>query len=318
MIEEPTVFVLGAGASAVYGFPTGGKLRDEIVQGLLSGRDLRGARVADLSRVLQELGHSKEQIGRFAERPRLSAHPSVDVFLEHNPDCLPLGKRAIAITLMRYEQESQLFRNGLHWYRYVRGRLGATGEEVAQSNVVFVTFNYDRSLEHFLFQAIRHAEQDMTDDKARAVLQEVPVLHVYGQLAKLPWQENADSSNSRAYSSDRNPETVAKAADGIVIMRERDQPSPGLVEARQRIRDAKWVVFLGFGYYEENLRRLGLDGCRDDVAVLGTTFGMGHGEYAQAHNLLEDLLPKGQDNVSAQCKPEDSILTFFRERTLLT
>jgi hypothetical protein len=57
MITRPTVFILGAGASLEYGFPTGRGLRDQIV------RELRGAK-GDLVRQLA--GVRRSEIEDFA------------------------------------------------------------------------------------------------------------------------------------------------------------------------------------------------------------------------------------------------------------
>jgi hypothetical protein len=122
MISKPTVFVLGAGASAPYGFPLGTALSDAIAVELLRDSDFRddllGANIN--VPILQQ----------FARALRASGRYSIDEYLQGHPEYRDLGKLAIARILIPAERDDRLdftadYRQWLpvgspdtRWYRY--------------------------------------------------------------------------------------------------------------------------------------------------------------------------------------------------------
>src|SRR6266550_5948463 len=193
MIKHQTVLVLGAGASVPYGFPAGRDLRDNIV-GELS--DV----TTNLFVVLRSAGFDDAQITRFREALQKSGQPSVDVFLEHrSPEFTSIGKVAIAASLIPYEDEARLWGGSHNWYEHVWKHLGPSlMDDVGQSRLSVTTFNYDRSLEHFLFSALRNSYNISTDDAARYLREVIRVVHVHGKLGELPFAR-ARPDVTRAY-----------------------------------------------------------------------------------------------------------------------
>lgn len=102
MIKRPTVFVLGAGASYPYGFPTGEGLVTEII-GLASKNRTLDAFLYN--------GCVDQDVKRFAVDLADSDALSVDAFLEHRPDFLKIGKLAVCLSLIPRERDSVLSRN---------------------------------------------------------------------------------------------------------------------------------------------------------------------------------------------------------------
>src|SRR4051794_13366991 len=99
MLKEKTVFVLGAGASVPFGFPSGAKLAELICNFFLDNSD----------RQIKIPGFTLAEIQTFARSLRLSSAYSVDRFLEHRPgDYVLLGKRVLAAILMAFENEPRL------------------------------------------------------------------------------------------------------------------------------------------------------------------------------------------------------------------
>ena len=87
MIRTPTVLVLGAGASMPYGFPSGQGLKENIIS---FGAEVH-KRIEHLPRCTQE------RFQEFQRELRYSSQSSVDAFLEHRPELVPLGKALIAL-----------------------------------------------------------------------------------------------------------------------------------------------------------------------------------------------------------------------------
>lgn len=96
MIWCKTVFVLGAGASYPYGFPTGEGLVNDIVA-LASEEQTRDDFLYN--------DCVDRDVLRFAKDLADSDTPSVDSFLEHRPDFLKIGKLAICLSLIPKERD---------------------------------------------------------------------------------------------------------------------------------------------------------------------------------------------------------------------
>jgi hypothetical protein len=120
MISRRTVFVLGAGASYPYGFPTGEELVNAIVA---------LPRIATSLKLLMMEGDSADDVSRFVQDLADSDDPSVDSFLEYRPNYLRIGKLAIAMCLVnkeldrtlspKYRKQSNNPRGHLAWYHYL-------------------------------------------------------------------------------------------------------------------------------------------------------------------------------------------------------
>src|SRR5881409_3087217 len=103
MITLTTVFVIGAGASAGYGFPLGAELVRLIVQGTVQGGPMR--------RDLLTAGFRDDGLDAFAERLRGADPRSIDTFLEGNDaKTVEIGKAAIALLILG--AEGQCLRDG--------------------------------------------------------------------------------------------------------------------------------------------------------------------------------------------------------------
>ncbi len=188
MERRKTVLVLGAGASAPFGFPTGAGLGDEIrytiegeLQSIRGGLNLRDDSIHAFLRTFKKAGGipTDEFLGR----------------RKHDTDQARIGKFAIATSLLAKELGSALFANdwrgrtqqyeahrtagiGGNWYEFIWQILtqGLSFHELDLSWLSVVTFNYDRSLEHFLFEA-RYPDLDhMTSARLEEFLKDAPLL----------------------------------------------------------------------------------------------------------------------------------------------
>src|SRR3990172_1198198 len=223
MLKIPTVFVLGAGASAPYGYPVGRVLVEQIVtRGVPEGSVLHTNAFREFQTILKESGAD-----------------SIDAFLERRTDLLPLGKLAIAHALIGYEQHERLWEDTRitktgpvpidNWYKYLLNKLlvDVPFDKLAEMPISFVTFNYDRSLEHFLFTALMRRYGKPEQDVA-AVLQRIPIVHVYGDLGPLPWQTR-QGVKIRPYAAAAEA-LVKEAASQIQILHEGESSSANFQE----------------------------------------------------------------------------------------
>lgn len=275
MIKTPTVLVLGAGASYPYGFPTARQLRDLICDAFVNLGATATRLLGDNS------DYSRDDFFRFREAFLKSGQPSVDAFLEHRPEFLAVGKLAIAYCLIPFESEHHLYApdssRGGHWYEYLVGKLNAPFDEFGKNQLSIITFNYDRSLEHYLWLVLQNL---YGRDHNRHVLESIPAVHVYGQLGKSGYPR----SSSRPYLPDNQRyATIAQAAAGITLLHE----EPDLTEVRKLLRAAQHVCFLGFSFHELNVARLRLEeGSRGSKWIIGTSQGLIGGEIESAASIV--------------------------------
>ena len=209
MIGKETVFILGAGASAPYGFPTGRRLLLNIVHGLKNAG-------FPLASYLIDAGFDFKTLNEFSNNLFLSNQPSVDAFLENRTEYIEIGKAVMAASLIPCETRDSLQRGkDLKWYEYLFTRMGTTLEEFNASKVSFITFNYDRSLEYSLLGALMFSH-GLSRDEATLLLSKKKIIHVYGQLAKPDFL----SENGRAYTNEVDNDAIQKCLSDIRIYTE--------------------------------------------------------------------------------------------------
>ncbi len=264
MIKRQTVFVLGDGASLPYGFPTGRGLKNTVL-----------ATMGGWTQQLGELNFHHRQVGEFIRAFGESPHASVDLFVEHRPEDVELGKAAIAMALIPCEKPHNVFQTDLKddWYQYIWEKTATVPfDQFGENKVSFVTFNYDRSLEHFFRTALRRSYGKSLAD-ADAVLKKIPIVHVHGRLGAL-------DADGRFFDHTVSTQDVRIAMDGIVIMGvDADDSSDAFKRAREELASAERIFFLGFGYHESNMNRLQVADYQRKIGG-GTSLGLGRAERA--------------------------------------
>ncbi|HYE62044.1 MAG TPA: hypothetical protein VD997_08605 [Phycisphaerales bacterium] len=266
-----TTFILGAGASKPYGFPIASELRTAICNAPPVFID----RMWEGDKMMTQM--AKEQSKRIATALRASGQASIDAWLAQQPQHAEWGKTAIAMHLLPVEARC-LASDTEDWYSWFFRRYQVKGG-LNFANVRVVTFNYDRSLEMFLVQACMNSF-GMTLDQAVSHVGQLPLVHVYGTFAA-PALQSHFTNRVRLHL-----EVFVEASKGILTMNdEREAADRAVATARKFIDEARHVVFLGFGFDEANLARIGAHRARaawvmrkGQVDCLGSAYGMLEGE----------------------------------------
>jgi hypothetical protein len=285
------VFVVGAGASVDYGFPLGTSLVAEIRDLLYDFVDPHSLREGPLARDLMRppAGMSDEwPAAARAMHVALSAADSIDQFLytrRSSPKIIQLGKMAIIERILRKERDSALARiqspevhlshQAVHqvrdtwlgkFFRLVCRDRAPDEMCDAFGGVTFVTFNYDRCIELYLFHGLRllmHLDEVSTNE----ILGRLPIFHAYGSLGDLP----ASGRSSRPVAFGADQVRLGEAAKGIKTFREdgveKGSDIPAIQEA---IAQADRIVFLGFGYHPQNMKLLFPHGPPLSADICGT------------------------------------------------
>jgi hypothetical protein len=288
MIKKPTVFILGAGASVYFGYPSGRKLINKIIEDITSGH-------TRTHNILEKCGFSSELILAFRTALRKAPTQSIDFFLEHNKDnFIDIVKCAIASTLIPCEDESLLYEDenfGLkNWYRYLFEKMSARTKfgDFIKNEIGFITFNYDRSLEHFFHNSLEAFYNEKKED-VDTVVNHMNIVHIYGQLDYLPWQ----GKDGRPYDATLSASIVKRAAAKISIATEDYNNANSAAKAHTLLKSAREIHFLGFGYDPANLNRIDFPtpAQREGLhPTYGTAFGL---EDIEIKNVKQYFKPKG-------------------------
>lgn len=255
MIDQPTVFVLGAGAHCSYGFPTGKTLKTKIIELVRAQtHQYHSKPERHFSRMINLGAATVDEMQRgrfiaFAESLERSGQASIDAFLNANGHLLgfqKIGKAAIAQILLDCENQPSSHIDADHWLAYLFETMLAgvkTKIEFIEKNKIgFVTFNYDRFLETWLLGRIQHSFGLDAND-ALEVLNKIPIHHVYGTLGPFP---------------ETRQDPWIEASQSIQTIYETTTNTATHEQAQQLLAKAHAICLLGFGFHFENIELLDL------------------------------------------------------------
>jgi hypothetical protein len=272
-----TTFVLGAGFSKLYDYPLGSELI-HLISDLLwdSGPSFFDGKFDP--QLLDEIKRSLLP----------SMEGSIDAYLQKRPQLKEIGYLSAAQILLQHENPNPkvLHRNNkFNPYRAIVSSLGDL-REVPEDVINVITFNYDRTFEQFLMEHIK-SRYIMNTVDAKRVFDRINYAHAYGQLGYLPWQlDPHDKSEEKRYCLDygsaRTPSTtnIMVGARRIGTVYNKIDPhqcetdmvfDKKLEKALKLYRESDNVLFLGFGYLEENMKFLGNPPTGSGKAILGSS-----------------------------------------------
>jgi hypothetical protein len=255
MIKTNSVFILGAGASVPYGYPTGFELVQEIKTFLsnfpfdprIAPKDM-----LETHMFFKQLVNSLSELDEFYNALLKASTYSIDKFLENRPDYLELGKLLITYILKKKENEHRLF-IGLkesNWLAELFNRIDANEDNIPKNRISFITFNYDRSLEFFIYNLLK-SRSTKGGGGILKLLSNIPIVHVYGSLGCFPWED----SSGIPYSWEFKPKDIRRMANNIQIMSD-EVETEELKTAHILLNSARNIHFIGFGYDYSNMQRL--------------------------------------------------------------
>lgn len=252
MIERQTVFILGAGAHCSYGFPSGYRLKADVVAKTRQANSEEYSTFAHLvaGGYATQNEVDTKNCNAFAEALENAGQPSIDAFLNanrHMPGFEKIGKAGIAQVLLDYEASAGESEDDWLSYLFEQMMSGVDSPEsfIKGNKVGFITFNYDRFLESWLHKKIRYSF-GLDEENALMVLRQIPIHHVYGSLGPYPTSEGS------------SPQVWVDAASSIKTIYD-SLHDGGVIDAAQAlISEAQAVCLLGFGFHMENINILRL------------------------------------------------------------
>lgn len=280
------VFVIGAGCSVPYGFPTGAMLmqklknfdygtkfpRKKYSDGDIflvdlyqehfgySSTDNKIEYQSDYAMVLPCPEHEKLYnqlidaiVLPFSQSIRNSMMVSTDEFLKNRlgqkqNEQVDFGKRLIAYEILKAEQTSRLW--NIDWIQHLLSLIDQQDnwEEILKQTV-FLTFNYDRVLEYCIFLYLT-SDKQYSDADAHAFIKEMQIHHVNGFIGSLEEIPFGAVENGKYQEIAKRMETVWE---------KRQNRNESEKEKYQGfLKNAERVYFLGFSYIPDNLESIGI------------------------------------------------------------
>jgi hypothetical protein len=225
------------------------------------------------------------QINEFYELKKVLADfdpVSIDSFLRDNPSYTEIGKIMIIYSLLKHEDKSKFSlkaQNEDNWYSYLINDIFSgciKVEDLLANQLDIITFNYDMSLDYYLCSKVRQTELFQQDGIANTFVEQLKserITHVYGQLYMDDVQTTYGSFSSQShepafitqhkntsrhnvnYPDMRRFVKALLSKDNIKLINpERNNQDKAIIK---KIRQAKEIIIIGFGFDRDNLSILG-------------------------------------------------------------
>jgi hypothetical protein len=339
LFNKPVVFVIGAGASCEYGLPLGGALKDAIAAKVKFRFEHGSNRLKSGDRDL--LDHITRHVPDQAERRNdytraanvlaaaIGSFISIDEALHYvgaTPEAVEVGKIAIIQEILLAERDSALSVSRKTGRLDVNNVDGAWIAEMlsmaiaglqrdkldtAFDPVTFINFNYDRTIEQYLYWALQE-RASATADQAKQIVAKLNFIRPYGSIGPLSF----DTSSPSSYGTTAYFDPFARI--GNMRTYTEQKPLHDANALTKALVEAKVIIFLGFGYHATNLDLLKATPPSSGASIIGTVVGV-HRENITvitdriAHNLLVR-----RDQVSLLDMSASALLRDLRQRILIS
>lgn len=320
MFPPNTLFVIGAGAGADIGMPTGADLASKIATTCNfrweDGSRFKSGEIYILNALKRHLAPQGPRNREFdpvrdhcvAGRQihiGIESAESIDNFIDRRSDSKEiktLGKVAIVWEILKAEWACCLFKLNARrgettmpselretWYDLFQkilfnGVSIGDVEDVFQ-NLTIICFNYDRCIEQYLTYALMPA-YNLEFEQAERLIKKLRINHPYGTVGQLPPQENFDGME---FGGDEEGYKLFETAESIRTFSERNNDHQQLYEMKKRVQMAERIIFLGFGFGQDNMTLLRPD-CANRELEARMVWGTAYSQSNTAIRALESQI----------------------------
>jgi len=150
-----------------------------------------------------------------------------------------------------------------HWFETLWQKLRKpTWKEVQKTKLRIVTFNYDRCLEGYLAKLASN-HYGISEKVASRWLKQELIAHVHGTLGQYEYGKMIWLRPKRVLEGITG---LGNSISSIVVISEARPRTKEFIRARKWISHAKRLGFLGFGFHNENMKRLGIEPGAESLA----------------------------------------------------
>jgi hypothetical protein len=334
MFDKKTVFIIGAGAGVEINMPVGSQLSRSIANKtyirhkdysaeLQSGDYLVSNALKRITRT-RGVDYNEWRADACAIREGIFETRSIDAYLNTHKDNEAVkiaGKLAIVQSILEAERNCDLYRATGNWRNstkvasswfpelfYIMQDGVGKADDVRRifSNLAFITFNYDRCLEHYLYYTIIGLYR-LSESEAAEIMASLEIYRPYGQVGALNWERKGKKKVGFGV---RDYGAIEDLADEIKTFNEQIEDEATLHNIRGTINTAARIVFLGFHYHKQNMDLMTVT---DEVKtvrpwVIANTFDRSAPEVAMIDQRITKMVgdarpPKSIEPFAGGCKP---------------
>lgn len=333
MLKSKTVFIIGAGASKEVGFPLGQELRGIISKKLDLRFDNWGEKhvgAGDLSIFSALRQQFQSQINDYLHvcwqiRDGIVLSDSIDDFIDvhqHDERVAICGKLAIARAILESEKSSKLFYESKHiddtidfqsidntwyskFYRLLAKQVPKTNLEQIFEQVSVVTFNYDRSLEHFLVHALA-ANYRIKIEEAQNLVQKLRIYRPYGSVGSY-----FGRSQQHVEFGFKGLRPVSEVVNSLKTYTEQVEEEDGLKSMQGEIQSAEVLVFLGMAFHPNNMKLLSCGDRTETKRIYATRKGVSDYDLEVVVRQLDAVI--GRENIKRRNTSMPGDIFFVQE-----
>jgi len=290
-----TVIIVGAGASYEFNLPVGNELMHLISRSFTTtedGLNIRAGQFNDLFRAISEQEGAPKQTELVEAARKIRAGmpyaQSIDNFLHSNKRdeaIIVAGKLAIAQIINNAEVNSTLYKGPIRrnspslnagveiddsWlhrlFRILTSNKTFTEFIESLSNITFISFNYDRCIQQFFWNAVGayFTTIDCAKEEAQYALN---IQYVYGSIGDFEF-----SSEQTSFGNSKLPDLL-QAPKSLRTFTEGEQSGiRNIIE--DSIIDSRNLIILGFGFHPINMNLIFEGKKFSRKVVLSTAHGM--------------------------------------------
>jgi hypothetical protein len=308
MFKKKTVFVIGAGASAEFGFPTGPELQSTISDMFNPSSPITPGDINIAFAQTKSIDYGTLVIASQQLSIGLHGASSIDRFLAmHNDDGLSwVGKLAISYEILKCEIACNLAAKNYSLKETIDTWLGillkilqeqASAGDAASifHNVSFVTFNYDRVIEQFFYLAIQRLFR-VQDHEVINALRSLRVFRAYGKIGQPPFMPQTPDEVAIPFGSQVTGDMLIHAASNIKTIGDEMKEVGHRESIRDEMRSADQIIFLGFSFNEQNVELIAPPGDAYPREVFFTAYRESPQNVALFREILNELAPTWRVN----------------------
>lgn len=348
MVRNKSLLIIGAGASSEIDMPAGAGLKSHIAQLLNIRFEDWNRQVSGDSVICASIKHfleTHQQSHEFNDYLHTcwhicSAMPqaiSIDNFIDNHRQNKVIelcGKLAIVRGILEAERKSNIYfeeRDNKRqinysvlestWYGSFMQLLteNCPAQELPQRLplLTFIIFNYDRCVEHFLYNGLQNY-YGVSANEAADLVNSIEIYHPYGTVGDLPWQ----GKNSRVpFGAKVNEVELYQLSSKIKTFAEgTDEKSSDIAAIRKKLVDAKIQIYLGFAFHRQNMELLRPNTTERHAPAeyYATALGSSESDTAIIVEDLQKLLGNGHKrmNVRRDLKCADLFREYRRSLSL--